>query len=140
MKKSKKKAVVKAKPAAPKTGKAPVHAKISAKSKSNAKAKPKSVVKSSVKTKPAKKKSASSSSRKIKKGKSVLCEFCGKPIPEERLEILPETTTCVECSQTQPYSEAEIIGFNLGESTEKEGIDMEDFDDTAPEVSPLFDN
>jgi len=140
MKKAKKKAVANVKPSLKKTGKASIQAKKSMKSKSAAMVKPKTGVKFKLKTKPAKKKSASSASVKLKKGKSVLCEFCGKPIPEERLEILPETTTCVECSQTQPYSEAEIIGFNLGENTEKEGIDMEDFDDTAPEVSPLFDN
>ncbi len=28
----------------------------------------------------------------------VLCEKCNKPIPEERLEILPDTKTCVSCS------------------------------------------
>src|SRR4030042_6313784 len=114
MKKTKKKSIVKAaaKTSAKKTGKAPAKAKV--------KGKPKA--------KPSKKKPPSAVSKKHKKGKSVPCEFCGKPIPEERLEILPDTTTCVECSQTQPYSKAEIIGFNLGENTEKEGIDMEDFD------------
>ncbi|MBN1894722.1 TraR/DksA C4-type zinc finger protein [bacterium] len=122
----------KARPAAKKTGKASVPAK--------ARMKPKKNTKSKSKTKPTQKKSSSSASRRHKKGRPVLCEFCGKTIPAERLEILPETTTCVECSQTQPYSEAEIIGFNLGENTEKEGIDMEDFEDTAPEASPLFDN
>ena len=27
------------------------------------------------------------------------CELCGKVIPEERLEVLPETRICVGCSQ-----------------------------------------
>ena len=27
------------------------------------------------------------------------CEFCGKPIPRERLEIFPDTTTCMACKQ-----------------------------------------
>jgi len=26
------------------------------------------------------------------------CEKCGTPIPAERLEALPDTTTCVNCS------------------------------------------
>ena len=26
------------------------------------------------------------------------CKKCGKEIPQERLEILPNTTTCVACS------------------------------------------
>lgn len=28
----------------------------------------------------------------------VLCKSCGKSIPEERLEAIPETQHCVECS------------------------------------------
>jgi hypothetical protein len=28
------------------------------------------------------------------------CEACGEPIPAERLEVLPGTTTCTSCSQT----------------------------------------
>jgi RNA polymerase-binding transcription factor DksA len=27
------------------------------------------------------------------------CELCGKVIPKERLEALPETKRCVECSR-----------------------------------------
>jgi hypothetical protein len=27
-----------------------------------------------------------------------LCEICGKRIPKERLEALPETKRCVECA------------------------------------------
>lgn len=29
----------------------------------------------------------------------VACEVCGKPIPPERLEIMPGTKTCVACQQ-----------------------------------------
>jgi Zn finger protein HypA/HybF involved in hydrogenase expression len=28
---------------------------------------------------------------------AVLCEFCRKPIPPERLEFLPDTRRCVQC-------------------------------------------
>ncbi|MGI6034932.1 MAG: TraR/DksA C4-type zinc finger protein [Limnochordia bacterium] len=27
------------------------------------------------------------------------CEFCGQPIPRERLEALPNTRRCVKCAQ-----------------------------------------
>lgn len=27
------------------------------------------------------------------------CELCGKPIPKERLEVLPMTNRCVECAK-----------------------------------------
>jgi len=37
------------------------------------------------------------------------CEKCGEPIPTERLEILPSTTTCVKCSQT-----GRQMGFMVG--------------------------
>jgi len=33
-----------------------------------------------------------------KKGIYGICEMCGEPIPEERLEIVPETTLCVRCA------------------------------------------
>ena len=66
--------------------------------------------------------------------KKLLCEFCGKEIPPERLEILPETTTCVACSQTQPYSEAEVIGLN-GENDESNRLNMEDYEDSNGDIS-----
>lgn len=64
----------------------------------------------------------------------VYCEFCGKELPKERLEILPDTTTCVECSQTQPYSESEVIGLN-GENDEANRLNMEDFEDMNGDIS-----
>lgn len=59
----------------------------------------------------------------------VCCELCGAVIPEERLEILPDTTTCVKCSQTQPYSGDDIRGLNFEELPD--GINMEDFEDSG---------
>jgi hypothetical protein len=67
--------------------------------------------------------------------KKVLCEFCGSEIPSERLEILPDTTTCVECSQTQPYSEAEILGLNGTDETDKNRLNVEDFDEPDTDLS-----
>jgi len=34
----------------------------------------------------------------MKKGKYGICESCGKAIPLARLEVLPYTTICVDCS------------------------------------------
>lgn len=34
---------------------------------------------------------------RIDAGTYGLCEACGKPIPEARLEVLPEATLCVSC-------------------------------------------
>lgn len=33
---------------------------------------------------------------------------CGNEIPAERLEILPDTTTCVQCSSVQKIASVEI--------------------------------
>jgi hypothetical protein len=60
--------------------------------------------------------------------KARRCEVCGAVIPAERIEILPDTATCVRCSQAEPYSEAEVIGFNLSEDHEANRLNMEDFD------------
>jgi hypothetical protein len=65
--------------------------------------------------------------------KKVLCEFCGEEIPPERIEILPDTTTCVQCSQTKPYSEAQIIGLN-GEDAENR-LNVEDFEEADTDFS-----
>jgi RNA polymerase-binding transcription factor DksA len=65
--------------------------------------------------------------------KKVLCEFCGAEIPPERVEVLPDTTTCVECSQTKPYSEAQIIGLN-GEDAENR-LNVEDFEEADTDFS-----
>lgn len=31
-------------------------------------------------------------------GSYGICEVCGQPIPRERLQIMPETTLCVQCA------------------------------------------
>ncbi|MGA1100733.1 MAG: TraR/DksA family transcriptional regulator [Opitutales bacterium] len=31
-------------------------------------------------------------------GQFGCCIFCGNPIPEERLEVAPESSSCVNCS------------------------------------------
>lgn len=61
------------------------------------------------------------------KPRTGYCEFCGSRIPRERLEIIPETTTCVRCSQARHYTEVEILGArNLAEEDLR--LNMEDFE------------
>jgi RNA polymerase-binding transcription factor DksA len=36
--------------------------------------------------------------RRAESGQYGVCQSCGKPIGEARLEALPDTTTCVHCS------------------------------------------
>lgn len=36
------------------------------------------------------------------------CEKCGDKIPQERLDILPNTRTCVRCSDERPRDDVEI--------------------------------
>lgn len=35
---------------------------------------------------------------RFEKGRYGVCEMCGEPIPAERLEARPATTTCVKCA------------------------------------------
>lgn len=35
---------------------------------------------------------------------NISCEKCGKEIPQERLEILPDTKTCKDCSTFSCHS------------------------------------
>jgi DnaK suppressor protein len=37
---------------------------------------------------------------RLDQGDYGLCEVCGQPIDPDRLEILPHTTLCVQCAQT----------------------------------------
>jgi RNA polymerase-binding transcription factor DksA len=100
------------------------------------KVKSKSKTKTKTKTKSTslkKRKPKSNGSEMKKPKKKVFCEFCGAEIPPERLEILPDTTTCVQCSQTKPYSEAQIIGLN-GEEAENR-LNVEDFEETDTDFS-----
>lgn len=37
--------------------------------------------------------------KRIEQGRYGLCDRCGKPIPRERLELLPYARSCVSCHQ-----------------------------------------
>jgi RNA polymerase-binding transcription factor DksA len=121
-----------------KTIKAVKHKKVS-KTASHAR-KAKSVKKTNAKKtktrKPAKPAKGAKKNKTSKSSKSkVLCEFCGSAIPAERLEILPETTTCVQCSQEQPYSQAEIMGLDGTDEQDKNRLNVEDFDEPDTDIS-----
>ena len=58
----------------------------------------------------------------------VRCEICKAEIPKERLEFLPETTTCVKCSDTIPYREADVLGIEVNDGAEIEPMNPEDFE------------
>ena len=38
---------------------------------------------------------------KLDEGTYGICEGCGRPIPEKRLEAMPESVTCVECARSR---------------------------------------
>jgi hypothetical protein len=79
-------------------------------------------------------------SDKTKKKKKVHCEFCGKEIPLARLKILPDTTTCVQCSQTQPYSESDILSSDISKSQEENKMNLEDFEESDTDLSNYINN
>lgn len=63
-----------------------------------------------------------------------LCEECGKPIPEARLMIVPDATTCVPCQREierldsrQRVSDRTFLG--LGKKRELDWEEQEDTDD-----------
>ena len=65
--------------------------------------------------------------------KKVRCEVCGAVIPKERLEFLPDTKTCVKCSQTSYYSQDEVLGAGLGSAAELDPMSVEDYEiDDSP--------
>jgi hypothetical protein len=74
-------------------------------------------------------------SKAAKKKKKVTCEFCGKEIPAARLKILPDTTTCVKCSQTRPYSESDILSTDVSKSQEENKLNLEDFENNDTDLS-----
>ena len=67
-----------------------------------------------------------------------LCEVCGRAIPLARLSVLPDTSTCVQCSTTRPYSEEEIIGFSIAdyEANRPNLEDLEDGDNVRMDLYP----
>ena len=79
-------------------------------------------------------------SPKTKKKKKVVCEFCGKEIPSARLKILPDTTTCVKCSQTEPYSESDILSSDISKSQEENKMNLEDFEESDTDLSNYINN
>jgi Zn finger protein HypA/HybF involved in hydrogenase expression len=61
------------------------------------------------------------------------CTNCNNPIPEERLEALPNTKTCVSCSSVQKKAVVEIA---TGKDCEIQFVELE----TAKKVQALQNN
>ena len=59
----------------------------------------------------------------------IICEFCGRVIPPERLRILPGTRCCVRCSDTIPYSEEDMLGFAIAEQDDSEKESLEAYEE-----------
>jgi len=49
------------------------------------------------------------------------CIECGKPIPKIRLKALPNTLTCVKCSQVKP-----VVGITIWNKTSSELITVDE--------------
>jgi YteA family regulatory protein len=83
--------------------------------------------------------------RRIEKGVYDICEVCGRRIPIERLEAVPYTTTCHDCSKhleesagqsSRPVEEGvmmEVYKKSYGGNVNNGGYDMEDtWEDLVP--------
>lgn len=44
----------------------------------------------------------------------LTCRICNAIIPQERLEAIPDTTTCVKCSDVQAYKGYLVFGHKTG--------------------------
>lgn len=49
------------------------------------------------------------------------CDICGRPIPKERLQALPETKRCVECARVNG---SDVTGRRI-----ETGMDIETYKD-----------
>ena len=54
------------------------------------------------------------------------CEGCGCEIPQARLEVLPETTRCVNCSTEKRKVGFMISQFSKGTASEIVFVDVND--------------
>lgn len=75
----------------------------------------------------------------LEDGTYGICEACGRPIPAERLEVMPSTLQCLDCRSAQEARpdtnerpvEEDVLRhtfgrFNLSETDEYNGYDGED--------------
>src|SRR3954471_23914926 len=54
------------------------------------------------------------------------CDGCGCTIPQERLELLPETMTCVKCSKEEKLIGFQISNYPKGTASEIVLVDPKD--------------
>lgn len=70
----------------------------------------------------------------IDKGTYGLCELCGKPIAKERLEAIPFTTMCVDCSQHYTEDEYNHYKRPVEEEILNPPYNAQDFDPNQTEI------
>ncbi len=46
-----------------------------------------------------------------------LCVLCGEPIPEKRLAVVPDTTTCVACAAVPRKTRGDLSGRHFIQHT-----------------------
>ena len=67
------------------------------------------------------------------------CEECGRPIPPERLLIVPETPLCVRCQEMLERSDR-MRGLTSGGSLSRMGKADPEWDDDSSSVDIVFDS
>ena len=45
------------------------------------------------------------------------CSLCGKPINPARLEVLPDTSYCVDCARTQPPPRIDVEKLDISQAS-----------------------
>ena len=65
-------------------------------------------------------------SAKTKKRVRRYCLACGRPIPQARLKVLPDTSTCVKCASVERYSSRDVPGSAFAQHPEASQLEDED--------------
>ncbi len=45
------------------------------------------------------------------------CRICGRPISPARLEVLPDTTLCVDCARVYPPAPIDVAKLDLSQAS-----------------------
>lgn len=52
----------------------------------------------------------------------MLCAICQETIPEARMEILPDTTVCINCSNKNPPKPRSVLDVDIEEACQADLI------------------
>lgn len=77
-----------------------------------------------------------------KKGEYGICEMCKQPIPEERLEIVPETTLCVTCAAKleQGIRRQQLIEMDRQRAMRSHGEEFDEDDEGDEDMDDSYDD